>query len=109
MCVVTIPFFKELIIMAFTCEHCSAKSSEIKTGGEIGELGKCITLDVSEQDDLRRDVFKSESARIMIPEIELELEYGTLGGKYTTVEGLVDNILENFKKNNPFMGDSNEA
>jgi len=42
----------------------------------------------------------------------LELEYGTLGGRlffkfrYTTVEGLIDVILENFKKNNPFMGDS---
>lgn len=45
----------------------------------------------------------------MIPELDLELAYGTLGGKYTTVEGLVDNILENFKKNNPFMGDSDEA
>lgn len=45
----------------------------------------------------------------MIPEIDLELDYGTLGGKYTTVEGLVDSILENFKKNNPFMGDSDET
>jgi len=57
---------------------------------------------------LRRDVFKSESARLLIPEIDLELEYGTLGGRYTTVEGLIDVILENFKKNNPFMGDSDQ-
>ena len=46
MCIVSIPFFKELIIMAFTCENCSAKSSEIKTGGEIGAKGKTITLKV---------------------------------------------------------------
>ena len=46
MCIVSIPFFKELIIMAFTCEHCCAKSSEIKTGGEIGLQGKEITLSV---------------------------------------------------------------
>jgi len=38
---------------------------------------------------LRRDVFKSDSARMMIPEIELELEYGTLGGVYSTIEGLL--------------------
>lgn len=37
------------------------------------------------------------------------MEYGTLGGKYTTVEGLVDSIYENFKQNNPFMGDSDES
>jgi len=45
---------------------------------------------------------------LIIPEIDLELDYGTLGGKYTTIEGLIDSILENFQKNNPFMGDSDE-
>jgi zinc finger protein len=29
--------------------------------------------------------------------------------RYTTVEGLIDSIYENFKKNNPFMGDSDDA
>jgi len=45
----------------------------------------------------------------MIPEIDLELDYGTLGGVYSTIEGLVNNIYESFKKNNPFMGDSDKA
>lgn len=44
MCIVSIPFFKELIIMAFTCEHCGAHTSEIKTGGAIGAQTKKITL-----------------------------------------------------------------
>lgn len=108
MCVVTVPFFKELIIMAFRCEFCGAATNEVKTGGEIGDKGKKITLIANCEDDLKRDIFKSESARLMIPEAELELDYGTLGGKYTTVEGLLENIIENFKKNNPFMGDSDE-
>mgnify|MGYP002628597189 CR=1 FL=1 len=47
MCIVSIPFFKELIIMAFTCEHCGVKTSEVKTGGAIGDKGKKITLLVS--------------------------------------------------------------
>lgn len=75
--------------MAFTCEHCGTATSEIKTGGEISSKGKKITLKATHQDDLRRDVFKSDSARLMIPEIELELEYGTLGGVYSTIEGLL--------------------
>jgi len=37
-------------------------------------------LKANHPDDLRRDVFKSDSARLEIPEIELELDYGTLGG-----------------------------
>jgi len=39
----------------------------------------------------------------------LELDYGTLGGVYSTIEGLVQSILENFKKTNPFMGDSDSV
>ena len=46
MCIVSVPFFKELIIMAFTCDHCGTATSEIKTGGEISEKGKKITLNV---------------------------------------------------------------
>jgi len=30
MCQATIPFFKEIIIMAFTCEKCGHRTSEIK-------------------------------------------------------------------------------
>lgn len=47
MCIVSIPFFKELIIMAFSCDNCGSHTSETKTGGEIGEKGKKITLRVS--------------------------------------------------------------
>ena len=30
MCQATIPFFKEIIIMAFSCDYCGHKSTEIK-------------------------------------------------------------------------------
>ncbi len=73
MCVINVPFFKELVIMAFNCQKCGAKTSEIKCGGEIGEKGKKMTLKVNCKEDLDRDLFKSESARVLIPEIELEL------------------------------------
>jgi len=44
MCVINVPFFKELVIMAFNCKECGAKTSEIKCGGEIGDKAKEITL-----------------------------------------------------------------
>ena len=37
MCIATIPFFKEIIIMAYSCEHCGHKSTEIKQGGGISD------------------------------------------------------------------------
>lgn len=33
MCTITVPYFKELIIMAFSCDNCGAKSREVKVGG----------------------------------------------------------------------------
>lgn len=43
-----------------------------------------------------------------IPEIGLHLTYGTLGGKFTTLEGLLVNIRDDLQ-NNPFLvGDSSQ-
>jgi zinc finger protein len=44
---------------------------------------------------------------VAIPELELELQHGTLGGVFTTVEGLLTKILKNLLEGNPFaVGDS---
>jgi hypothetical protein len=44
---------------------------------------------------------------VLIPELELELGCGTLGGVYTTVEGLVSKIHTSLGNSNPFaLGDS---
>ena len=37
---------------------------------------------------------QSDTASVMIPEVELELASGTLGGLVTTVEGLITKISE---------------
>ncbi|KAL4463403.1 hypothetical protein ABPG72_017124 [Tetrahymena utriculariae] len=106
MCTTSIPYFKELIVMSFLCQFCGTKSTEVKPGGEISKQGKTITLQIQSVEDLKRDLFKSETCSLVIPEIELELEYGTLGGVYTTVEGLLEKIEDNLLDNNPFAGDS---
>lgn len=33
---------------------------------------------------------------------------GTLGSFYSTVEGLLDKVLESLKERNPFVGDSTD-
>lgn len=85
-----IPHFQETIIMAFKCDYCGYKSNEIKAGGAIPPKGKRIVLKVEEEDDLKRDLLKSSSASLEIPELELELAPGTLGGFFTSVEGLLE-------------------
>lgn len=54
MCIVSVPYFKEITIMSFNCDFCGAKNSDVKVGGGISEKGIRITLNVESEDDLKR-------------------------------------------------------
>lgn len=109
MCCATIPFFKEIIIMAYSCDVCGHKTTEIKQGGGISEKASKITFHVQNPEDINRDVFKSDTCFFAIPEIELELQPGTLGSVYTTVEGMLTKIIDQLEETNPFTGDSTDS
>lgn len=104
-----IPHFREVIIMATTCDICGYKSNEVKSGGAVSELGKKIELKLTCEDDLHRDVLKSETCALEIPEIDLHLTTGSLGGKFTTVEGLLRQVRDELQNKIPFVtGDSSQ-
>lgn len=90
--IVNIPHFKDVIIMSTVCDRCGYKSNEVKTGGAIPEKGRRIALRITEPDDLARDILKSETCGLVIPELDLDLTPGTLGGRFTTVEGLLRQV-----------------
>ena len=94
---VNIPFFKQVVLMSTVCEHCGYRSNEVKTGGEVPEKGSRITLQVNTPEDLARDVLKSESAALYSPELQLRVEPGTQGGRFTTVEGLLTNFRKDLR------------
>jgi len=79
MYITNIPYFKEVIIMSTTCDECGYRSSELKAGGSISDKGRRICLLVKSLKDLTRDVIKSDTASVVIPEIDLELTPGTMG------------------------------
>jgi zinc finger protein len=89
-----IPHFRDILLIAFTCEHCGFKSTEVKPSGHCAEKGQRITLHVQSREDFSRDLIKSDTARLVIPQVHLELEPGTLGSKFTTVEGIVRDARE---------------
>lgn len=104
---VNIPHFKEVIIMATNCEDCGHRTNEVKSGGATEEQGTKITLHITDASDMTRDVLKSETCAVLIPELEFELGMAVLGGKFTTIEGLLTNIKELIVDKNPFVsGDS---
>ncbi|KAH7927876.1 zf-ZPR1-domain-containing protein [Leucogyrophana mollusca] len=103
---VTIPYFKDTLIMSTNCENCGYRDNEIKSGAAISALGKKITLKVEDREDLSRDILKSETSGMTIPEIDLVLQPGTLGGRFTTLEGILEQVYEELSEKVFRSGDS---
>ena len=104
---VNIPHFKQVVLMSTVCEHCGYRSNEVKTGGEVPEKGRRITVSVEKHDDLNRDILKSESCAMACPELELQVEPGTLGGRFTTIEGLLTQVRDDLHAS--IFGDQDNA
>ncbi|KAI6112829.1 ZPR1 zinc-finger domain-containing protein [Pisolithus sp. B1] len=80
---VSIPYFKDTLIMSTDCEHCGYRDNEVR-----------ITLRMEDREDLSRDILKSETCGLTIPEIDRALQPGTLGGRFPTVEDMYDRGLQ---------------
>ncbi|PPQ86122.1 hypothetical protein CVT25_002757 [Psilocybe cyanescens] len=102
---VNIPYFKDILIMSTNCDYCGYRDNEVKSGSAISPQGKRIILKCEDREDLSRDILKSETAGLTIPEIDLVLTHGTLGGRFTTVEGILEQIYEELAEK-AFAGDS---
>ncbi|XP_042871383.1 zinc finger protein ZPR1-like [Penaeus japonicus] len=107
--VTQIPYFQEVIIMATHCESCGNRTNEVKSGSGINEKGKKISLKITDPTDMARDVLKSETCTVEIPEFDLYIGSGILGGKFTTLEGLLTDIREDLKSNPFLSGDSSQS
>ncbi|XP_035007459.1 zinc finger protein ZPR1 [Hippoglossus stenolepis] len=104
---VQIPHFKEVIIMATNCDSCGHRTNEVKSGGATEDQGTKITLHITDPSDMSRDLLKSETCFVLIPELDFELGMAALGGKFTTLEGLLKDIKDLIVSKNPFIcGDS---
>lgn len=105
-----IPHFKEVVIMATACDVCGNRTNEVKSGAGIEPKGVHIEVEVKTKVDLTRDVLKSETCDLQIPELELEVGPHALGGRFTTVEGLLLAVKDQLS--NPafsrIFGDSEE-
>lgn len=94
---VDIPHFKQVVLMSTVCDACGYKSNDVKTGGEIPEKGRRISIKVKTNEDLARDILKSESCALECPELQLSVNPGTLGGRFTTIEGLLTQVRDDLR------------
>uniref|UniRef100_A0A2R9AN69 Zinc finger ZPR1-type domain-containing protein n=1 Tax=Pan paniscus TaxID=9597 RepID=A0A2R9AN69_PANPA len=84
---VQIPHFKE--------GPTTRTTNEVKSGEAVEPLGTRITLHITGPSDMTRDLLKSETCNVEIPEC-----------KFTTLEGLLKDIWELVTKNPFTLGDS---
>lgn len=103
-----IPHFKEVVIMATNCDACGHKTNEVKSGGGIEDFGVKITVKVHSRDDFSRDVLKSETCNVYIPELDCDVGSAAVGGRFTTVEGLMNNLKEVLCDNGAIFQDSSD-
>jgi zinc finger protein len=68
-----VPFFKEIMLSAFSCDHCGFKNSETQFAGKLEDYGVTYEVNVINNIAFNRTVVKSEYATIRVPECGLEL------------------------------------
>ncbi|KAL0941121.1 Zinc finger protein ZPR1 [Colletotrichum truncatum] len=104
---VDIPHFKQVVLMSTVCDDCGYRSNDVKTGGEIPEKGEKIVIKISNGAiDLARDILKSETCALECPELNLAVNPGTLGGRFTTIEGLLTQVRDDLR-GQIFQADAN--
>lgn len=102
----SIPHFKDVVIMATVCEGCGSRTNEVKSGGGIEEKGVKIEVKITSRDDFSRDVLKSETCHLAVRELDVEVGPSALGGRFTTVEGLLTAMRDQLAENCGMFGDS---
>ena len=84
-----IPYFKEVIVMATSCDACGNKTNEVKSGTGIAPKGIRYRLVMTDQTDLNRDILVSETSSFAIPDLDFEISSSkSIGGRFTTLEGI---------------------
>lgn len=75
-----IPHYREVILMSFKCDECGFANNEIQSGGVIQEKGISYKVKIQTEKDLSRSVVKSDHAKVLVPEIDLEIPAGSQKG-----------------------------
>ena len=95
----SIPYFREVVLMSFECPHCGFKNSEIQPASAIQEKGCKYILKIEQKSDFNRQVIKAETATCKFQELDIEIP--AKKGQLTTVEGLLSEMIEDLKADQP--------
>ena len=88
-----IPFFKDIVVISFLCEHCGYKNHEFTPLNPLADRGIKLSLKVSKPEDLNRMVIANLNSVIYIPELEFEVPK-LPKGLVSTLQGAILNFVD---------------
>ena len=94
-----IPYFREVIVMSFSCPHCGNRNSEVQMAGEIQPKGCIYTVHVTTKQDMNRQIVKSEFCSVTVPELQLQIP--ARRGQITTIEGILQDTVRDLEMGQP--------
>ena len=68
-----IPFWRDVVLSSFSCEHCNILNNNIQSANKIQEQGVKLKLKVTNAADMNREMVKSDFATFKIPAIDFEI------------------------------------
>lgn len=95
---VRIPFFRDVILVSFECRSCGYKNNELQSGEPRKDYGEKIIINVTNKEDLNRQLIKTENASVHVNEIDFEIPAQTQKGVITTIEGVIRTAHDNLRK-----------
>jgi len=101
-----IPHFKEVVIMATVCDICGYRTNEVKSGGGIEDKGIRFEISIKDKEDLSRDILKSDTCSMNLIEYDCEVGPSALGGRFTTIEGILIAMKDQLQDNGFLFHDS---
>lgn len=85
--------------MAFDCPHCGHRTSELQQANAIAIGGAIYTCQISNKADLNRQIVKTDTASVKIPEVDFEIP--AQRGQLTTIEGLLSTVVDDLESDQP--------
>lgn len=85
--------------MAFDCPHCGYRSNELQQANAIAIGGAIYKCHISTKADLNRQLVKTNTAVVKIPEIDFEIP--AQRGHLTTIEGLLQTVISDLEADQP--------
>lgn len=98
---VRIPFFRDVVLSSFSCEHCNYSNVDLQSADRIQDNGARYSLNVDSTKDLNRRVVKTDTTTIKVPEVELEIPPESQKGTLTTIEGIFERTISGLEQEQP--------